>query len=97
MDWTTLIAAVLSAVVSLSVCLINSNTQANKTRMENEKVLSLIKYQLDEHKTLIDDLRKEVKENNQVKDRMLRAEGTIDVLKANIEDLNRRIEKLEDK
>ena len=77
----TIIAASISAGVALAVCLINNNSQQEKTR-------ALLEYKLEE-------LTKRVDKHNNVIDRTYSLEKEMDIHKEQIKVINRRLEELE--
>ena len=79
----TIIAASISAGVALAVCLINNNSQQEKTR-------ALLEYKLEE-------LTKRVDKHNNVIDRTYSLEKEMDIHKEQIKVINRRLEELEEK
>lgn len=79
----TIIAASISAGVTLAVCLINNNSQQEKTR-------ALLEYKLEE-------LTKRVDKHNNVIDRTYSLEKEMDIHKEQIKVINRRLEELEEK
>ena len=79
----TIIAASISAGVALAVCLINNNSQQEKTR-------ALLEYKLEE-------LTKRVDKHNNVIDRTYSLEKEMDIHKEQIKVINRRLEDLEEK
>lgn len=79
----TIIAACISAGVALAVCLINNNSQQEKTR-------ALLEYKLEE-------LTKRVDKHNTVIDRTYSLEKEMDIHKEQIKVINRRLEELEEK
>lgn len=72
----TLLAAVLSGAVTLTVCLITNHAQAEKTR-------ALIDYRVSE-------LEKKVDRHNSVVERTYRLEGRVDEVVHEIKDLKTR-------
>lgn len=79
----TIIAASISSGVALAVCLINNNSQQEKTR-------ALLEYKLEE-------LTKRVDKHNNVIDRTYSLEKEMDIHKEQIKVINRRLEELEEK
>lgn len=77
----TVIAAAISGVVTLVVCMVNNHYQASSTR-------SLIEYKLDE-------LTKRVDLHNGVIERVYNLEKSRDVFEEKLRDANHRIDDLE--
>lgn len=77
----TVIAALISAGVTLIVCILNNNSQNDKTR-------ALMEYQIGE-------LRKQVEKHNQVVERVYKLEETTSVHEERIKVANHRIDDLE--
>lgn len=72
MDWTSIIGIAISGIVSLIVCIITQSAQNKVTR-------ALIEYRLTE-------LEKKVDRHNNLVDRMYKAEESIAVLMAHMDD-----------
>ena len=72
MNWTVIIAPLISGIVSLVVCIITQTAQNKVTR-------ALIEYRLNE-------LEKKVGQHNNLIDRMYKAEENIAVLMAHMDD-----------
>ncbi len=79
----TIIAACISAGVTLVVCLINNNSQQEKTR-------ALLEYKLEE-------LTRRVNKHNNVIERTYKLEKEMDIHKEQIKMLNQRMEELGEK
>lgn len=77
----TILAAVISGVVTLIVCMVNNHAQAQKTR-------ALLDYRLSE-------LEKKVDKHNQVLERTYRLETEMEVAREQIRVANHRIQDLE--
>lgn len=67
---TAIIAALISAAATLSVCLINNHSQNKKVQAKHEETIALINYKLDEHAKKLD------KHNNFV-ERVYKIEGQL--------------------
>lgn len=89
-----IIVALISAGVTLAVCLINNSFQAKKVRQQHEKESAEIKAQHNETISLIqyriDELTREVRKHNNFAQRM-------PVIDEQIKVMNHRITDLEDK
>lgn len=73
MDWTVIIGAVISGVVSLIVCIITQVTQNKATR-------DLLEYRLCQ-------LEKKVDRHNNLVERMYRAEENIAIIQSRMDDV----------
>ena len=84
----TVIAAVISAVAAITVCVINSNSQNKKMIAEMDKHNELQAFQ-------IQALTKQVEKHNQVIERVYKLEQGEAVMHEEIKVANHRIEDLE--
>ena len=73
MDWTVIIGAIISGVVSLIVCIITQVTQNKATR-------DLLEYRLCQ-------LEKKVDRHNNLVERMYRAEENIAIIQSRMDDV----------
>lgn len=85
---TTVISTIITAAVTLTICIINNLVQQNKTKADNEKVISLVQYQIEE-------LKKEVEKNNNVKERTVKLEGMALVWEMKLQNVENRLSQLE--
>lgn len=84
----TVIAAVVSAVAAIVVCVINSNSNNKKMIAEMDKHNNLQAYQIQE-------LTKQVEKHNKVIERVYKLEKNEAVIEEEIKVANHRIEDLE--
>lgn len=85
-----MVAAFISGVAAIVVCIINNNYQQKRVREQNEKTIALIDYRLNE-------LSKQVEKHNGVIERTYKLEEAIKVDEEKIRVANHRIEDLERK
>lgn len=85
-----MVAAIISGVAAIVVCIINNNYQQKRVREQNEKTIALIDYRLDE-------LSKRVEKHNNVIERTYKLEEAIEIEKEKVKVANHRIEDLERK
>lgn len=98
MDGTYLIEIIttlITAGVTLAICLINNNAQNAKQRADNEKMIAVIQCQLDQQKTEIVQLKEEVRTNNSIKDRTAKLEGLALLFDNKIQNIQERLNKAE--
>lgn len=86
----TIIAACISAGVTLLVCMINNNNQQARNEEQQEKTRALLEYKLEE-------LTKRVDKHNNVVERTYNIEQELSVQHEQIKVANHRIEDLERK
>ena len=95
----TVIAAVVSAVAAIVVCVINSNNQHKKALAENESHFNKMLAEIDKHNALqsqeIKQLTKQVEKHNRVFERVYILERDKAVIDEEIKVANHRIEDLE--
>lgn len=95
----TVIAAVISAVAAIVVCVINSNSQHKKQLAENEAQFQKLLAELDKQNALqsqeIKELTKQVEKHNGVIERVFELEKHEAVIDEQIEVANHRIKDLE--
>ena len=84
----TVIAAVISAVAAITVCIINSNSQNKKIIAEMDKHNELQAYQIQE-------LKKQVEKHNSVIERTYKLEKEQELEGEKIKVINHRIDDLE--
>lgn len=82
--------ALISAAVTLMVCLINSYCQTKQIDKKHDKTIALIEYKLDE-------LTKRVDKHNNVIERTFKLEEVTALQEEKIKVVNHRIEDLEQK
>ena len=80
--------AILSAAVTLLVCMINNYYQMRKSRKQHSKTIALVEYRLDE-------LTKRVDKHNNVIERTYKLEEVAALQEEKIRVANHRIEDLE--
>ena len=95
----TVIAAVISAVAAIVVCVINSNNQHKKTLAENATQFNKVLAEIDKQNALqsqeIKQLTKQVEKHNRVVERVYILEKHEAVVDEEIKVANHRIEDLE--
>lgn len=95
----TVIAAVISAVAAIVVCVLNSNSQHKKALAENEVQFNKMLAEIDKHNALqsleIKELTKQVEKHNRVIERVYILEKHEAVVDEEIKVANHRIEDLE--
>lgn len=82
------ISSVLSAAVTLLVCLINNHYQRIEVEKKHSETIMLIEYKLDE-------LTKKVEKHNQLIERTYELEKRADLADAEFKRVNHRLEDLE--
>lgn len=85
---STIIATIITAFVTLTICIINNLVLNNKNKAENEKAINLIQYQITE-------LKDEVAKSNNVKERTVKLEGMALVWEIKLQSLEERLSRLE--
>ena len=85
----TLVAAVISSITTLVVCLINNNAQSNKQKAQLDKVVALLEYRLDE-------LTKKVEQSAAITEKVTRLETMALLMDDKLKDVIKRIEKIEE-
>lgn len=85
---TAIITAVISAGVTLAVCLINNFFQARATERKHNETIALIEYKLDE-------LTKRVDKHNNVVERTYELEKHVEIDEEKLKVMNHRIQNLE--
>lgn len=95
----TVIAAVISAVAAIVVCIVNSNSQHKKVSAENEAHFNKMLAEIDKHNALqqqeIKQLTSQVEKHNRVIERVYILEKKEAVFDKEIKVANHRIEDLE--
>lgn len=86
MDYTAIFVAIISAVVTLTVCLINNHTQNKKLVSEIKTSLQVSQAVTD---TKIEELTREVREHNNFARRMPVVENEIQHIESDIKRLQR--------
>lgn len=93
MDVTAIIVTVVTALISsgatLTVCLINNIAQNNKQKANLDKIISLLEYKLE-------DLTKRVDAGSAVNEKVARLESLSLLMDERLNDVIRRLEKLEE-
>lgn len=84
----TIISSVISGVVALLVCMLNSHSQKRAAKTQYEETISLIEYKLDT-------LTKRVEQHNNLIDRTYKLEEMTALQEEKIKVANHRIEDLE--
>lgn len=84
----TILAAIISAIAAIVVCVINSNSQNKKIIAEMDKHNELQAYKIDE-------LDKKVDKHNKVIERVFNLEKNDEVEREQIKVINHRIDDLE--
>lgn len=84
----TIIAAVITGIVAIAVCVINNYFQNKATQQQHDKTIALIDYKLTE-------LTKRVDKHNNVIERTYKLEEHESVLDEKIKVINHRIHDLE--
>ena len=84
----TIIAAVITGIVAIAVCVINNHFQNKATQQQHDKTIALIDYKLSE-------LTKRVDKHNNVIERTYKLEEHESVLDEKIKVINHRIHDLE--
>lgn len=95
----TVIAAAISAIAALVVCVINNNNQHKKVLAENEAQFNKMLAEIDKHNALqsqeIQQLTKQVEKHNRVIERVYNLEKQEAVIEEEIKVANHRISDLE--
>lgn len=81
----TIIAAMIGAVVTLAVCLINNHFQNRRNQQTYEKTITLIDYKLEE-------LTDKVNKHNNIIERTFKLENQEEFLEKEIERINHRLD-----
>lgn len=84
----TIIPSLLSAFVTLLVCLINNHYQQIEIAKKHSETIALIEYKLD-------DLSKKVEKHNQLVERTYELEKKAGIAEAEFKRVNHRLEDLE--
>lgn len=85
----TLVAAIISSVTTLTVCLINNNAQTNKQKAQLDKIVALLEYRLDE-------LTKKVDQSASINEKVTHLETVSLLLDEKLKDIIKRLEKVEE-
>lgn len=83
MDWTTILAAVISALAAIVVCVISNHYQNENTRNLLEYRLTQLEEKVDKHNNLVERTYK-LEQQNEVQDEKIK------VANHRIEDLEKR-------
>lgn len=83
MDWTTILAAVISALAAIVVCVISNHYQNENTRNLLEYRLTQLEEKVDKHNNLVERTYK-LEQHNEVQDEKIK------VANHRIEDLEKR-------
>lgn len=83
MDWTTILAAVISALAAIVVCVISNHYQNENTRNLLEYRLTQLEEKVDKHNNLVERTYK-LEQHNEVQDEKIK------VVNHRIEDLEKR-------
>ena len=83
MDWTTVLAAVISALAAIVVCVISNHYQNENTRNLLEYRLTQLEEKVDKHNNLVERTYK-LEQHNEVQDEKIK------VANHRIEDLEKR-------
>lgn len=93
MDAASVIVAIVTALITsgatLTVCIINNIAQNNKQKANIDKIVSLLEYKLE-------DLTKKVESSSTVNEKVARLESLSLLMDERLNDVIRRLEKLED-
>lgn len=83
-----MIEAIITGIVAIVVCMINNLYTSRATKIQHEKTISLIDYQLQE-------LQKKVEKHNNIVERTYKLEELTAIQEEKIKVANHRIEDLE--